>query len=211
MSGAARAAAGAMRPAAGAMRAVVGATRAAALALCVVPALVNAAPYALDPTHSFVYFELPASGLSTQHARFDHTRGEVEYDRLGKSAKVEVSVATASVSTGVATFDRRLCGPELLACDAHPQAVFRAENFAFDASGRPTDVQGTLTLRGQTLPLTLRALRFACYPNPLLLREVCGGDFEAAIDPAAYGMKADAAGALPARIRLAIQVEAIRQ
>lgn len=183
----------------------------AALLACA-PVLAGAAPYTIDPTHSHVYFDAPApGGLSTQRGRFDRTRGEVEFDRLGRSASVEIRIATASVSTGVAALDRRLCAPDMLDCDAHPQAVFRAARFAFDTAGRPTEVQGELTLRGQTLPITLRALRFNCYPNLLLLREVCGGDFEAALDPAAYGMAAGGASGLPDSVRLHVQVEAIKQ
>ena len=186
------------------------AARAAALALVCAPGFAGAAPYAIDPTHSSVYFDLPTPGfVSTQHGRFDRTHGAVEYDRLGRSASVEVQVATASVSTGVAALDRRLCAPDALDCDAHPQAVFRATQFAFDDSGRPTRVQGELTLRGQTRPLTLRALRFTCYPNPILLREVCGGDFDAEIEPAAFGI-ATGAG-VPGSVRLHVQVEAIKQ
>lgn len=167
--------------------------------------------YVLDPTHSFVTFELPASGLSTQRGRFDRTRGEVEFDRLGRSASVEVRIDTRSVSTGVAALDARLCAPDVLDCEAHPQAVFRARQFSFDDGGLPTQVSGSLTLRGQTLPLTLRARHFNCYPNLLLLREVCGGDFEAAIEPAAFGIAAGGGSALPERIPLFVQVEAIKQ
>lgn len=187
------------------------AARTVALALACLAARADAAPYAIDPTHTFVYFESPAFGLSTQRGRFDRTRGEIGFDRLGRSASVEVSVATASISTGVAALDRRLCAVDMLDCEAYPQAVFRATQFAFDSSGKPTEVQGDLTLRGQTLPLALRAQRFNCYPNLLLLREVCGGDFEAALEPAAFGIAAGVASGMPKSIRLFIQVEAIKQ
>lgn len=196
-----------------AARGVAIALRAAAFgaASALAAAVVHAAPYAIDPTHSFVYFELPVSGLSTQRGRFDRTQGEVEFDRLGRSASVEVRVATASVSTGIAALDARLCAADLFDCDAHPQAVFRSTQFGFDGSGRPTEVQGKLTLRGQTQPLTLRAQRFNCYPNLLLLREVCGGDFEAELAPAAFGIAAGGATGVPERIRVLVQIEAIKQ
>lgn len=174
-------------------------------------AAVQAAPYAIDPTHSFVYFELPASGLSTQRGRFDRTQGDVEFDRLGRSASVEIRIDTRSVSTGVGALDARLCGAEVLDCDAHPQAVFRAAQFEFDNSGLPTQASGSLTLRGRTAAIVLRAQRFNCYPNLLLLREVCGGDFEATIAPAAFGIATGGASGLPDRIPLVIQVEAIKQ
>lgn len=187
------------------------AARGAALAIACLAARAAAAPYAIDPTHTFVYFEAPAFGLSTPRGRFDRTRGEIEFDRLGRSASVEVRVATASLSTGVGALDARLCAADLLDCDAHPQAVFRSTRFGFGASGEPTEVQGELTLRGQTQPLTLRAQRFNCYPNLLLLREVCGGDFVAELAPTAFGFAAGGATGVPERIRVLVQIEAIKQ
>lgn len=195
------------------LRGVARATKVAVLALLSACAS-RPAPgpsYVFDPTHTFVYFQWPASGLSTQRGRFDRTRGEAEFDRLGRSARVEVRIETGSVSTGVAALDARLCAPDLLDCETHAQAVLRAEQFTFGDGGLPTQVTGSLTLRGKTLPLTLRAQRFNCYPNLLLLREVCGGDFEGVIEPAAFGLAAGVAGATPERISLFVQVEAIKQ
>ncbi len=183
---------------------------AAGLAMALAAAA-HAAPYAVDATHSYVYFELPASALSTQRGRFDRTQGSVEFDRLGRSASAEVRIDTRSISTGAAALDARLCAATVLDCEAHPQAVFRAANFSFDDSGLPTQAAGSLTLRGRTAPLALKALRFNCYPNLLLLREVCGGDFEATIAPAAFGIATGGATGVPDRVRLVIQVEAIKQ
>lgn len=174
-------------------------------------AAAHAAPYSIDPTHSYVYFELPASALSTQRGRFDRTQGSVEFDRLGRSASAEIRIDTRSLSTGAAALDARLCAATVLDCEAHPQAVFRAASFDFDDSGLPTQATGSLTLRGATVPLALKALRFNCYPNLLLLREVCGGDFEATLSPAAFGIATGGATGIPDRVRLVIQVEAIKQ
>ena len=70
---------------------------------------------------------------------------------------------------------------------------------------------GTSTLRGRAAPLTLTATRFNCYFNPLFLREVCGGDFEARFKPADWGLGGAAALGLPDEWRLAVQIEAIKQ
>ncbi|HRP29375.1 MAG TPA: YceI family protein [Burkholderiaceae bacterium] len=198
------------RAARGVATALRTATFAAASTLAAAAAL--AAPHTIDPTHTFVYFEWPAAGgLSTQRGRFDRTQGEAEFDRLGRSASVEVRIDTRSVSTGVGALDARLCSAGLLDCEAHPQAVFRAAQFGFDDSGLPTQASGTLTLRGRTAAITLKALRFNCYPNLLLLREVCGGDFEATIATADFGIATGGTTGVPERIPLFVQVEAIKQ
>lgn len=166
--------------------------------------------YAIDPTHTFVNFEAPHFGLSTSRGRFDRKQGTVEFDRAGRSGRAEISIETKSVSTGVTALDSRLCAPEILACESHPTARFIGERFAYDGD-RVSAVSGSLTLRGRTLPLTLRASRFNCYVNVLLLREVCGGDFEAMLALKDWGITASPELGLPDTLRLLVQVEAIRQ
>jgi polyisoprenoid-binding protein YceI len=165
-------------------------------------------PYTLDPTHTFVSFEIRPAGLSTARGRFDRKQGRVAFDRAARRGEVEIEVATASVSTGVAAFDALLRGESLLASERHPTARFVGERFEFDGD-RVSAVAGTLTLRGRTRPLTLRATRFACYANPLFQREVCGGDFEAMLRHADFGVAAPPG--VPDEVRLLVQVEAIRQ
>lgn len=182
-----------------------------ALAACASAcAHVEPASYAIDPTHTFVSFEVAHFGTSTSRGRFERTRGSVWLDRAGRSGRVEISIATASVSTGVAALDNRLRGPECLASEAWPSATFVAERFTF-AGDTVTAVEGSLSLRGKTLPLTLKASNFNCTLNPLLLREACGGDFEATLQRSRWGMDCARDIGIPDSVRLLVQVEAIRQ
>ena len=164
--------------------------------------------YVLDPTHTFVSFEIRPGGLSTARGRFDRKQGRVAFDRAARRGAVEIDVQPASVSTGVPAFDALLRGESLLDSERHPTARFVGERFDFDGD-RVSAVAGTLTLRGRTQPLTLRATRFACYANPLFQREVCGGDFEAVLRRSDFGI--GAAPGVPDELRLLVQVEAIRQ
>ena len=164
--------------------------------------------YVLDPTHSFVNFEWPHLGTSITRGRFNRSSGRVTLDRAAGVGRAEITIQTATLSTGAASLDATLRGPQGLDAERHPQATFVGERFVLDGE-RVREVGGTLTLRGQSRPLTLVARRFDCYFGPLFKREVCGGDFEAALRPAQWGP--DAALALPDEIRLLIQVEGIRQ
>ena len=95
----------------------------------------------------------------------------------------------------------------LLGAAATTQAFFTARGARFEGR-QPREVRGEFTLRGVSQPLSLRALRWNCVPNPLFRREVCGGDFEAQIDRSAFGIT----HSLPFvadRVRLLIQIEAI--
>ncbi len=59
---------------------------------------------------------------------------------------------------------------------------------AFQKGNKVSSVDGTLTLLGQTHPVTLKATKFNCYNSPMLKTEVCGGDFETVIDRSKWGM-----------------------
>jgi polyisoprenoid-binding protein YceI len=166
--------------------------------------------YTIDPTHTFVTFEVLHFGTTTNRGRFDRKEGQVQFDRAARAGRVEITIEMASVSTGVATFDRHLKGKDFFDVAEHPTARFVGERFAFDGD-KLTEVGGTLTLLGKALPVTLKALRFNCYHSPLFKREVCGGDFEAIVQRSAWGITYGMPAVAPDAVRLVVQVEAIRQ
>ena len=165
--------------------------------------------YAIDPTHTSVTFEVAHFGTSTHRGRFERAQGEVQLAEPGNGGRVEIRIATASVSTGVAALDGRLRSADFLDAEAFPAAIFIAEGLAFKG-GAVSEVAGQLTLRGKTLPLTLKASHFNCYVSPLLVRQVCGGDFEATLQLVQWGMDRDSKFGLPDSIRLLVQIEAAK-
>lgn len=177
------------------------------LASCAAPAA--AATYRLDPTHSFVHVEIDHFATATIRIRIGPVEGDVELDRDARKGSVGLRIPTSRVSSGVAALDKRLAERDLLGSDEHPEAFYVAERFVFDGD-RLAEVRGEFTLKGITQGLVLRALRFNCYTSPLLKREVCGGDFEGELKRSTFG----ATLGLPLvgdRVRLAVQVEAVRQ
>jgi polyisoprenoid-binding protein YceI len=188
-----------------------GALAAAAAAwLLARPALAEPVAYRLDPTHSFVHFEVLHFDTATLRGRFGPLQGDVVLDREARRGRVQLVVDTAAVSTGLPVLDARLKQPDLLDTAGQPQAYFVAEGFTFDSAGAVSAVRGEFTLRGRSQPLTLTARRFRCYTSPLLRREVCGGDFEAEFSRNAFGISFG----LPFvadTVRLLVQVEALRQ
>lgn len=173
-------------------------------------AFAQPATYAIDPTHTFVNFEISHLGTSTSRGRFDRSDGSVQFDRAGKTGRVEITIDTASASTGTDALDKQLQGKNFFDAAQFPNAKFVADKFGFDGD-KVTEVAGTLTLRGVTLPVTLKATLFNCYLNPLLKREVCGGDFETTIQRSLWGIAWGLDLGIPDRVRLLVQVEAVRQ
>ena len=186
---------------------------AAALALALVgaagPAAAQSATYTIDPTHTFVTWEALHFGTSTNRGRFDKKEGTIEFDRSGKTGKVDITIDMASISTGVAPFDNHLRSKDFFDVANHPTARFVATGLNFDGNN-VSQVTGTLTLLGKTGPVVLKASRFNCYMNPFVKREACGGDFETTIQRSQWGSSYGLPG-IPDNVRLLVQVEAIRQ
>jgi len=149
----------------------------------------QSATYMIEPTHTYVTWEAKHFGTSTSRGRFD------------KKAD--------SINTGFSVFDKHLQSEEFFASEKFPQARFVGNAFKFDGD-KVTEVAGTLTLRGKTNPVVLKATGFNCYSHPMLKREVCGGDFETTIVRSQYDVSYGLPG-IPDNIRLLIQVEAVKQ
>ncbi len=171
---------------------------------------VQAADYAIDPTHTFVTFEIGHFGTTTNRGRFDKKEGTVQLDRAGKTGKVEIVIDTASINTGTDAFNKHLQSAELFDSVKFPTATFAADKFSFSGD-KVSEVSGTLTLLGKTKPITLKANNFNCYNSPMIKREVCGGDFEATIDRTQFGLNYGIDWGFPKDVRLVIQIEAIKQ
>lgn len=174
-------------------------------------ALAQSATYKIDPTHTFVYFEARHLGTSTNRGRWDKKDGEIQFDRAGKTGKVDITLDMSSINTGVGPFDNHLRSPDFFDVANNPTARFVAANFKFDGD-KVTEVTGELTMRGKTAPLTLKANLFNCFQHARLQREVCGGDFEGIVKRSLWGVNWGLAQNLtPDDIKITIQVEAIKQ
>ncbi|MEY2860741.1 MAG: hypothetical protein RL392_1199 [Pseudomonadota bacterium] len=171
---------------------------------------VQAADYAIDPTHTFVTFEIGHFGTTTNRGRFDKKEGTVQFDRAAKTGKVSITVDATSVNTGTTGFDKHLQSADLFDAAKFPTIKFMSDKFVFSGD-KVSEIVGSLTLLGKTQPVTLKANQFNCYENPMIKREVCGGDFETTIDRTAFGMAYGVDWGFPKNVRLIVQVEAVKQ
>ncbi len=168
----------------------------------------QSATYQLDPLHTHVMFEIDHI-ISTNRGRFDKKEGVVEFDPQGKTGSVSLTLDMSSINTGVAPFNKQLQSKDFFDVEQHPTARFVADQFVFNGD-KVVEVNGQLTLVGKTHPVKLKALRFTCYMNGMLKREVCGGDFEATIIRSAWGIEFGIPR-FPDSVRLVLQVEGIKQ
>jgi polyisoprenoid-binding protein YceI len=170
----------------------------------------QSATYAIDPTHTFVTFEAKHFNTSTLRGRFEKKEGAVVFDRKAKTGKAEITIDAGSISTGVAPLDGHLKSKDFFNAGTTPTVKFVSDQFTFEGD-KVSAVGGQLTMLGKTLPVTLKATNFNCYQNPLLKREVCGGDFETTIARSQWGMTYGLDYGIPDNVRLLVQIEAVKQ
>lgn len=182
----------------------------AGLALTAVGSAVLAADYAIDPTHTFASFQISHFGASINEARFDKKEGKLSFDAQAKTGSIDIAFEVDSLTSGVAPFDKHLKSPELFDAEAHPTFRFASQDFKFDGD-KLSEVVGELTLKDQSHPVSFKATQFACYENPMLKAEVCGGVFEATIDRTQWGMDYGLDMVAGKEVRLIARIEGVRQ
>lgn len=168
------------------------------------------AVYKPDPPHTFVVFEVKHALTSTVRGRFDNVDGIVDLDFAAKQGSIDITIDTASISTGTPKFDGHLRSADFFDVEHHPTATYVATKLQMDGN-RITEVDGELTLLGHTHPVRLHSTSFNCYHSANLNADVCGGDFEATIQRSLWGLQWGLDFGIPDTVRLLISIEAARQ
>jgi polyisoprenoid-binding protein YceI len=182
---------------------------AVALAATTIGVAAEPATYAVDPGHSVVTFEMLHLNTSTHRLRVQAKEGSVVMDRAAKTGKADITIDLTTLSVASSALEGTLKGERGFNVAQGPTARFVGDAFTFDGD-KVASVAGTLTILGKSQPVTLKAVRFNCYENTQLKREVCGGDFSASVKRSQFGLGL-APTASPDDVALLIAVEAIRQ
>ncbi len=151
---------------------------AAALALTgAVATSAVAAPvtYGVDSTHTFPRFSYSHFGYSTQLSSFSKTTGKVVFDAEAQKGSVDIVIDTQSVSTGFADFNEHIQGEDFLDTTKFPQATFKSTKVVFEGN-KPQSIEGQLTIKGVTKPVTLTVTSFQAMPHPMLKKPAIGAN-----------------------------------
>ena len=131
--------------------------------------------YNIDPTHTFPSFSYSHFGMSTQVSKFDKTTGTVTLDKEAKTGAVDITIDMTSVNTGYSTFDEHIQGEDFLDTAKYPTATFKSTKVTFDGD-KPATIDGELTIKGVTKPVTLKVNHFATMPHPMLNKDTIGAN-----------------------------------
>lgn len=165
--------------------------------------------FVIDNTHTYPQFSYNHLGYSQQTHRFTKTQGQITLDREANSGSVEVTIDANSVDTGYALFNSHLKGEAFFHTEKYPTLSFKSTRMHFEA-GQPSAVDGELTIKGITQPVSLQITSFHCMPHPMLKKEACGANATVQIKRSAFDMSKNVPY-VSDEVTLTIPVEAIAQ
>jgi len=183
-----------------------------ALALAAsISSIAYAAPetFTLDTNHTKPRFEYNHMGFSEQLSRFDDVKGTITLDRAAKTGSVDVEIDAKSVDSGYPLFNKHLQDEDFFDTAKYPTITFKSSHFKFDGD-KLVAVDGDLTIKGITKPVTLTVTSMMCMPHPMMKKEACGANATAVVKRSEFNM-AKYTPLVGDDVTLTIPVESIKQ
>ncbi|MDX9994659.1 MAG: YceI family protein [Rhodocyclaceae bacterium] len=165
--------------------------------------------FVIDGTHTFPRFSYSHFGYSTQLSRFNKTMGKVVFDKAAQTGAVDIVIDAKSVDTGYPTFNEHIQGEDFLDTAKHPTATFKSTRVEFDGD-KPAKIEGNLTLKGVTRPVTLTVTSFQAMPHPMMKKDAIGANAFTVVKRSDFnaGKHAPYVGD---EVRIDIAIEAIKE
>ena len=147
----------------------------------------HAAPvsYQVDSSHTFPRFSYSHFGYSTQQSSFKNTTGTVVLDAEAQTASVDIHIDMTSVNTGFEVFDDHIQGPDFFDTAQFPSARFQSTSVVFEG-GQPKRIEGQLTIKGVTRPVTLTVTSFQAMPHPMMKKPALGANAYTVVQRSAF-------------------------
>ena len=183
----------------------------ALIAAFAAPAAVFAAPetYNIEGSHTFPRFEYSHFGYTNQIQRFNKTTGSIVWDKVAKTGSVDITIDAKSVDTGYALFNEHIQGEDYFDTAQYPTITFKSTSVKFE-DDKPVAIDGKLTIKGVTKPVTLTVTSFQAMPHPMLKKDAIGANAVAKIKRSEFNAGKNAPY-VSDEVTLSIAVEAIKQ
>lgn len=165
--------------------------------------------YKVDSNHTYPSFEADHGGMSVWRGKFNSTKGTIVLDKAAGTGSVDITVDAASLDFGHEDMNKHARTPDMFDVEKFPTATYKGKLAKF-VDGKPTEVQGELTMREVTKPLNLTINSFMCKENQKK-KETCGADALGKLDREDWGLSFGKAFGFKMDVTLRIQVEAIAQ
>lgn len=182
-----------------------------AMSLMLIAGTAIAAPetYVIDTGHTKPRFSYNHLGYSIQLSRFDTATGKIVLDKEAKQGSINVTIDTTSVNTGFALFNEHIQAADFFDTAKYPTATFTSNKLHFTGD-KVSSVDGTLTIKGVSKPITLTVTSFMCMPHPMKKKDACGANATVVVKRSDFNMGKNAPY-VSDEVTIDIPVEAIKE
>lgn len=173
------------------------------------------ATWKIDASHSEITFKVKHLVISTVSGKFTDFDATVIADKEDFSdAEVTFSAKIESITTGNEQRDGHLKSADFFDAANHPELSFKSTSIK-QLSGSDYELNGDLTIRGTTKPITLKA-EFGGIQQDFYGNTVAGFELAGKINRQEYGLTwsavTEAGGVVVSDdVRIAVNVELIKQ
>ena len=120
--------------------------------------------WTLDPAHSQIEFAVKHMMVTTVRGQFRKFTTEVDFDEEHpERSSVVAHIDASSIETGIEARDAHLKSADFFDTETYPELTFRSTSI--EARGDGFKIDGELTIRGQSRPVTLDAEIGGVVPN----------------------------------------------
>lgn len=152
------------------------------------PAEVQSGRYTLDPAHGKITWSVSHMGFSTYVGQFHDVAATLVLDVKNPAAStLDATIGIKSAGTFSQGLDQHLQTADFFDAANHPTARFTATRITL-VDARNARIDGQLTLRGVTRPVTMTARFNQAGVSPVNKRYTIGFDGEATIKRSEFGV-----------------------
>lgn len=138
------------------------------------PSLATPETFVVDGAHTFPTFSYSHFGYSLQTSRFNKTTGKVVLDKAAQTGSVDVVIDMKSVDTG-SVLSEHIQGEDFFDTARYPTATFKSTGVKFEGD-KPVAIDGNLTIKGVTKPVTLKVTGFQLAQHPMMKKDAIGAN-----------------------------------
>lgn len=149
--------------------------------------LAEPATYVVDPSHTFPRFAYQHLGFSQQEHKFNRSTGQITFDPVARTGHAEIVIDAKSVDTGDTKFDAHIQDGEFFATAEHPEIRFVSEGLIYE-NDRPVRLDGQLTIKGVTRPVSLTLTHFHHGLHPMRKKMAIGANAHTEIRRSEFGL-----------------------
>jgi polyisoprenoid-binding protein YceI len=110
----------------------------------------------IEPVHSEISFQVRHLAISKVRGKFESFDVTIVTAEDPRDTTIEASIDVSSVNTGQEGRDNHLRSSDFFLVEQHPHMLFKATGENITIDGDDFTIVGDLTLRGVTLPVTLK-------------------------------------------------------